>query len=84
MTTTRSIPKDAVEGLGLSVGDTLRVLALEDSSILVSISHDEPGESLGSASEWLTSAKGSVRLADGESPDSLRLEFYAGKYGIGS
>jgi hypothetical protein len=83
MTTTRSIPKDAMEGLGLRVGDTLRVLAFEDSSILLSISHEEPAEPSGRASEWLKSAKGSVRLAEGESPDSLRLEFYAGKYGIG-
>ena len=72
-----------MDGLGLHVGDTLHVLEVEDGSILLRISHDDHGASAGSASEWLKSAKGSVHLADGESPDTLRLEYYDAKYGIG-
>ncbi len=83
MTTTLRIPKGPIDGLGLHVGDTLQVLAVEDGSILFSISHNDPAAPSGSASEWLKSAKGSVHLANGESPDALRLEYYAGKYGIG-
>ena len=37
----------------------------------------------GRASDWLRSARGSVKLAAGESADDARMEFYAGKYGAG-
>jgi hypothetical protein len=35
------------------------------------------------ASEWLKAARGSVKLATGESADDARMAFYSGKYGLG-
>ena len=43
----------------------------------------ESTPALGSASDWLRSARGSVKLAAGESVDDARMGFYAGKYGAG-
>lgn len=37
----------------------------------------------GKASDWLRSARGSVKLAAGETVDDARMEFYSGKYGVG-
>ncbi len=37
----------------------------------------------GRASDWLRSARGSVKLAAGESVDDARMGVYAGKYGAG-
>lgn len=36
----------------------------------------------GKASEWLRTAKGSVRVAAGESTDDARMAYYAAKYGV--
>ena len=36
----------------------------------------------GTASEWLRTAKGSVRAAAGESVDDARMAYYAAKYGV--
>ena len=36
----------------------------------------------GTASEWLRTAKGSVRAADGESVDNVRMAYYMAKYGV--
>ena len=36
----------------------------------------------GAVSEWVKQARGSVRLAPGESEDDARLAFYAAKYGV--
>lgn len=82
MVTMKSIPIEALDALGLHEGDTLRVLGVQDDSFLVSISRDEPEPSSGRASEWLTSARGTVRLKEGESPDDARMGYYAGKYGL--
>ena len=83
MTITQTISREALESLGLNEGDTLRVLAVADGSVLVSITHDEHASPRGSVRDWLQSALGSVKLADGETADDVRLEYYAGKYGIG-
>ncbi len=82
MPTTKTIPIEALGELGLRQGDTLHVLAIVDASLLVSITHKEPAETSGSASEWLKSSLGTVRLAEGESTDDVRAAYYAGKYGL--
>ena len=44
------------------------------------IAEDQP--LTGKASEWLRTAKGSVRVAAGESADNARMAYYATKYGV--
>ena len=44
------------------------------------IAEDQP--LTGKASEWLRTAKGSVRTAAGESADDARMAYYAAKYGV--
>ena len=36
----------------------------------------------GKASEWLRTAKGSVRIPAGESADDARMAYYTAKYGV--
>jgi hypothetical protein len=36
----------------------------------------------GAAADWLRTAKGSVRVAPGQTADDLRMEFYAAKYDV--
>lgn len=74
---------ETLRGLGLGVGDTLSVLAEEDSSFKVSVSHNAiPSPKQGLASEWLKSALGSVKLEENESADDVRTKYYAEKYGL--
>jgi hypothetical protein len=82
---TKTLPSETLGALGLREGDTLRVLGAVGSSFLVSISHDEPAPLIrapGGAAEWLKSARGSVKLAAGESADDARMEYYADKFGL--
>lgn len=44
----------------------------------------EDRQTAGKASEWLRTAKGSVRSEAGETADDLRTGFYAAKYGVKS
>jgi hypothetical protein len=80
--TTKTIPIEALDGLGLRQGDTLHVLAVVNASLLVSITHKEPAAITGSASEWLKSSLGAVKVAEGESANDIRMDYYAGKYGL--
>jgi len=84
MTYTRRIPAQCFHDLGVREGDTLKVIALHGDSLIVQVNRDEDGTSdrKGKASEWLRSAKGSVRPTGGESADDLRMEYYAAKYGV--
>jgi hypothetical protein len=83
MTFTQRIPADLLSGLNVHEGDTLHVTALLDSSFVVQISRANVIHSAtGKASEWVKSAKGSVRLAPGESVHDLRMEYYAAKHGL--
>jgi hypothetical protein len=43
---------------------------------------DETPARTGLAREWAKRARGSVRLAAGESVDAARRAYYAGKYGV--
>jgi len=73
MTFTQRIPADRLSDLNVHEGDTLHVqISRADASPPVT----------GKASEWLRSAKGSVRLAVGESVDDLRMDYYAAKHGV--
>jgi hypothetical protein len=83
MTFTQRIPADRLSGLDVHEGDTLHVIALLDASFVVQISRaDDKPPVAGKASEWLRSAKGSVRLAPGESVDDLRMDYYSAKHGV--
>ena len=83
MTFTQRIPADRLSDLNVHEGDTLHVIALLDSSFVVQINRADSSPPLaGKASEWLRSAKGSVRLAPGESVDDLRMDYYAAKNGV--
>ncbi len=83
MAITRTIPIETLDALGLHEGDTLRVLGVVESSFLVSITREEPNVTKGAASEWLKSARGAVKLADGESADDARMGYYTEKYRLG-
>ena len=51
-----------------------------DEELAAMLTEDQRGT--GTASEWLRTAKGSVRAAAGESVDDARLAYYAAKYGV--
>ena len=85
MTFTQRIPAERLLGLDVHEGDTLHVIAVLDSSFVVQVSRaEEPAPVRGKASEWLESARGSVKLAPGETVDDVRMGYYASKYGIAS
>jgi hypothetical protein len=85
MTFTQRIPAERLLGLDLQEGDTLHLLAVVDSAFVVQVSRaEEPAVARGKASEWLQSARGSVKLAPGETLDDLRMNYYASKYGVAS
>ncbi len=82
MTFTQRIPAERLLGLDLREGDTLQVVAV-NSDFVVEVSRPEkPTRVTGNASEWLRSARGSVKLAPGETPDDVRMGYYDSKYGI--
>jgi hypothetical protein len=83
MTFTQSIPADRLSGLDIHAGDTLHVIALHSSSVMVQVNRaDDAAPPRGKASEWLRSAKGSVRLDNDETVDDVRMDYYATKYGL--
>lgn len=84
MTTTGTIPAKLLSGLEIHSGDTLQVLAVTDSDVVVAIHRSAPlpARRAGKASAWLRSAKGSVRLAPGESVDDARLAHLRRKHGL--
>ena len=72
-------------GFDFQEGDTLQVVAVEDSAFVMQVSRaDEPATGNGKASEWLESSRGSVKLAPGETPDDARMGYYASKHGVTS
>ncbi len=82
MTFTQRIPAERLLGFDLREGDTLQVVAV-DSDFVVEVSRAEELAAVGGkASEWLQSARGSVKLASGETPDDVRMDYYHSKYGI--
>jgi hypothetical protein len=84
MTFTRRIPADRLLDFDVQEGDTLHVVALRDSSFVVEVSRarNASAPSQGKASEWLRTAKGSVRLKAGEAANDARMEYYSTKYGL--
>jgi hypothetical protein len=84
MITIRTIAADCLGGLDVRQGDTLRILASRGNEWVVEICRDTVREPRGSGiiSQWLRSAKGSVRLEPGESVDDVRMDFYSTKYGL--
>lgn len=84
MTMTKIIPAERLEGLDVFQGDTLHIVSLVNSSFVVQIDRaDVAGApAKGKATEWLRSARGSVRLPQGESVDDARMSYYTEKYGL--
>lgn len=82
MSVTRTIPKSNLGDLDLHAGDLIQVVSVGDDSLEIVVSREETVPGSGKASEWLDSARGSVKLSEGESVDDVRMEFYAAKYGI--
>lgn len=84
MTVTKTIPAEQLHGLDVHQGDTLRVVAVKDSSVVIQIDRTDPGDegAAGRAAQWIRSARGSVRLAASESVDDARTAFYAAKYDL--
>jgi hypothetical protein len=85
MTHTLRIPVETLQGLDVHEGDTLHVVALIGSSLVVNVTRMEASESpptQGNASEWLKTSKGAVILAEGESVEDARLEYYTKKYSL--
>ncbi len=84
MTLTQTIPASALGGIELKPGDALHVLSSLGGALLVQIrrSDSQEAKAKGSASEWLRSARGSVRLASGETVEDARMAFYSEKYGL--
>ena len=69
--------------LDVHEGDKLHVVALLSSSFVVQVTRaDAPVAARGKASEWIQSAKGSVRLEANETEDDARMDYYASKYGL--
>lgn len=82
---TQRIPAERLLGLDLREGDTLHLVAVVDSTFVVQVSRaEEPAVDHGKASEWLQSARGSVKLASSETVDDVRMNYYASKYGVAS
>ena len=84
MTVTKTIPASALGGLELHSGDTLRVLSVLDSTLVVQVHRSGSDEPLprGKASEWVQSAKGAVSMHSGETVDDVRMSYYAEKYDL--
>lgn len=83
MTFTQRIPAERLSGFDVHEGDTLHVLAVLDSSFVMQVSRADDAPAIqGKASEWLQSARGSVRLEPGETVDDARMDYYASKYGL--
>ncbi len=84
MTTIKTIPAEKLSSLDVHEGDTLHILAHTEAAFLIEISRTETvaKNAPGKASEWVRSARGSVRLAADETANDVRMEYYAGKYGL--
>ena len=85
MTTTERIPAKHLQRLDVQQGDSLHVLSVSDSDVVVEVRRHAaaPVRSEGKASEWLRTAKGSVRLAPGETVDDARMAHLREKHGLG-
>lgn len=82
---TQRIPVERLLGYDFQKGDTLEVVEVENSAFVVQVRRAEDSAPVsGKASEWLKSARGSVKLAPSETVDDLRMGFYASKYGVTS
>ena len=85
MTTTEKIPAKHLAQLDVQRGDSLHVLSVSDSDVVVEVRRRAAARnhSEGKASEWLRTAKGSVRLAPGETVDDARMAHLREKHGLG-
>jgi hypothetical protein len=85
MTFTRQIPVGQLAELDVHEGDTLRIVGRSEASFVVQVIRPEAAATAGGgkASDWLRSAKGSVRLRDGEIVGDARIEFLQRKYEAG-
>ena len=83
-TITAILEPDADGSLHLPLPADMRRGKIKVVASLTAVSGDaEPmAARSGAVSEWVKRARGSVRLAPGESADDARLAYYAGKYGV--
>ena len=85
MVSTQRIPAERLQEFDLHAGDTLRVVAVMDSTLLIQINRaDADAHVPAKAREWLESARGSINLKPGETADDLLRAYYASKFGIAS
>lgn len=85
MVSTQRIPAERLQEFDLHAGDTLRVIAVMDATLLIQINRaDADTDVPAKARAWLESARGSVDLQPGETADDLRRAYYASKFGIAS
>jgi hypothetical protein len=82
MTFTQRIPTERLLGFDVQEGDTLQVVAVDSDFVVEVRRAEKPVATSGKASEWLRSARGSVKLASGETLDDVRMGYYCSKYGI--
>lgn len=83
MTRTETIPLSALGSLRLKAGDTLRVVDVLDATLVVEMdTNSAPDNKVGAATEWVESARGSVKLDEGEAVDDARMRHYLEKYGL--
>lgn len=82
MTVTQRIPAERLLGFDLQEGDSLRVVAVDPDFVFEVRRAEKPAGATGKASEWLQTARGSVKLDSGETLDDVRMGYYGSKYGI--
>ena len=85
MISTKLISAERLKEFGLMKGDTLQVMEVEDSMIVLQVSRAEVSVPVkGAASAWLESARGSVKMDASETVDDVRMAYYKSRYGITS
>ena len=83
-TITAILEPDADGSLHLPLPAEMRRGKIKVVASLTAVSADAaltPGRA-GAVSQWVKQARGSVRLAPGESADDARMAYYAEKYGV--
>ena len=86
MSTITAILEPDIDGsLHLPLPAEMRCGKIKVVASLTAVSADAepmPAARTANASEWVKHARGSVRLASGESADEARMAYYAEKYGV--
>lgn len=91
MNTIITVPSDSLRGLDVQRGDVLRILSSEGDQVRIeieragqenaSVRRDETHES-SKVRQWLKTARGIVKLAPGETVESVLDDYHQQKYQI--